>query len=1063
MSTPKLKVYRLNSGYSIQNDDDIQYLENDELLPVSIKNLNPWNTEVMVGVESKSDARIVQENSTNRYVDLNMSEDGGIVSTYKTESVYCDDWILGQENIYVYVKKQEKGAASSGSAEEIENITRDNLYEYDGWYRIPSKWFRYVVTKTKVFYDENGITTVKENAIGFTYVSQLFIELGNQLFSGIESDTWWNNIGYENFEKIEQVRIGYRTFSEMGEEGLQNFSNGIITTPPPDIRVPFDNIYNGNKNGRIKVEGDYDTTDTYTSDKSILEGNYLYKRSIYPLRFKIATENLSENELASLPETAYSKDGLIDENIDGYDPEISSKYQSEYVRDAILSKIGASCSCVFKGTINWIIDGDAKPVLMEKRKAFNPDGSFSTNSIFIPIDEGTQINNLRPVVKSDGITYKVNFISEFYIKNTGVYIFPKEVFLFFNENNDRKEFVFYDDRSGKMTNGVDFNYNYSQMERNTGLIVVNENCKNPNIKSFYRKNDLIAVKRNYGYDDTNRFILLNEVENESGWLDGVIEINEQLELAGSTNKISLFNEIGAGAGIYFKTKKIWDGMNTTDDYDISWNYDNDYQKYIVRIHPVSSEIALPDDVMIVYYEIHDMEFSKIQTLETIITEGENQETESPGDESSEWQESSSNESSYSEFEENSSDSSYFEDESSESEFPQEQSSMSSESPTVPIIQTRVISERNPWCFGYRVVCYQKVKSSNLFISSFPNWVKDHLNNNVDVFVGNTLYSGTDTSNFASDGIYPNYKKNGDGYAVNYSEGSIHFIEKVEQIDYNDIRNFASQINSNITIENNTTDNNLKIYYQKVRANYAYYNGLYNVLRGRMSCYSIQEGGFWYALIEDDYYKDSVGRRMVVRKDDYVRMIYESGTETLPKVKTSDPNRRETLSTFTEFNANPSNYIRVNTISDRATCINYIPSAISSKHGIIILNKSYTGVTSVETNAYNLDDNDIRIHIKIDRNNVFNIGLVSSLNLEQRNEFAQEVDWVPLPDTEDVYDYEGMSIDDIYENKIQRWVYSNDTWYYDVVFEIFSYRYNNTSGKRDSLSSVEFLIYKIDKE
>ena len=44
-TTPKLKVYRLDSNYSVSNDDDIQYFENDELLPVSVKNLNPWKTE----------------------------------------------------------------------------------------------------------------------------------------------------------------------------------------------------------------------------------------------------------------------------------------------------------------------------------------------------------------------------------------------------------------------------------------------------------------------------------------------------------------------------------------------------------------------------------------------------------------------------------------------------------------------------------------------------------------------------------------------------------------------------------------------------------------------------------------------------------------------------------------------------------------------------------------------------------------------------------------------------------------------------------------------------------
>ena len=39
MAIPKLKVYRLDQDYDQINDNDLQYLSDDELLPISENNL----------------------------------------------------------------------------------------------------------------------------------------------------------------------------------------------------------------------------------------------------------------------------------------------------------------------------------------------------------------------------------------------------------------------------------------------------------------------------------------------------------------------------------------------------------------------------------------------------------------------------------------------------------------------------------------------------------------------------------------------------------------------------------------------------------------------------------------------------------------------------------------------------------------------------------------------------------------------------------------------------------------------------------------------------------------
>jgi hypothetical protein len=45
MSIPKLKVYRLDENYSQLNDTDLCSVSKDELLPFSVKKLNPLTAE----------------------------------------------------------------------------------------------------------------------------------------------------------------------------------------------------------------------------------------------------------------------------------------------------------------------------------------------------------------------------------------------------------------------------------------------------------------------------------------------------------------------------------------------------------------------------------------------------------------------------------------------------------------------------------------------------------------------------------------------------------------------------------------------------------------------------------------------------------------------------------------------------------------------------------------------------------------------------------------------------------------------------------------------------------
>jgi hypothetical protein len=85
MSIPKLKVYRLDENYSQLNDTDICSVSKDELLPFSVKKLNPLTAEEMVGVKEHRESRLVVE-SDWLIRELGLEYKGGF---FKTESINC--------------------------------------------------------------------------------------------------------------------------------------------------------------------------------------------------------------------------------------------------------------------------------------------------------------------------------------------------------------------------------------------------------------------------------------------------------------------------------------------------------------------------------------------------------------------------------------------------------------------------------------------------------------------------------------------------------------------------------------------------------------------------------------------------------------------------------------------------------------------------------------------------------------------------------------------------------------------------------------------------------------
>jgi hypothetical protein len=154
MAIPKIKIYRLDNNYSQLEDNDIQSISNDELLPVVPKELNPLNAEEMVGVKERRDSRMVVE-SEWKLIKLPINE-----TFLQSEGVQCDNWVLGKGNFKVFVKKQLKDSSSESPASESssEQFSFENLMYIEdkdkginGWVEIDRKFWDYEINTYKKF------------------------------------------------------------------------------------------------------------------------------------------------------------------------------------------------------------------------------------------------------------------------------------------------------------------------------------------------------------------------------------------------------------------------------------------------------------------------------------------------------------------------------------------------------------------------------------------------------------------------------------------------------------------------------------------------------------------------------------------------------------------------------------------------------------------------------------------------------------------------------------------------------------------------------------------------
>lgn len=232
-----------------------------------------------------------------------------------------------------------------------------------------------------------------------------------------------------------------------------------------------------------------------------------------------------------------------------------------------------------------------------------------------------------------------------------------------------------------------------------------------------------------------------------------------------------------------------------------------------------------------------------------------------------------------------------------------------------------INNENPWAFGYRICCYEKTKIAKEFVSSFRNWVSDHLNNNPDIFYGWQEYQGSSENSTAISYLAP-----GDGYSIIHREGVVSFKNEITQTTIQDLKNWPP---SGSNIESSTTVEVAKKFLSKVYAKFAYYDGITDANNALFREFSAESGVFKYRIIDDPTYSNMEDKRWIIRNDDKMPTTFFHKNQYIPT-----PNYVETgeCELFTPYSMNEGEKLLMNLADYRRIAIKSMIASPDTTYG-----------------------------------------------------------------------------------------------------------------------------------
>ena len=545
------------------------------------------------------------------------------------------------------------------------------------------------------------VTAVPEEAAAKRRSELIQIEFGNIIYS--------DGVYVREGESIVGVKLEYSTFT-----------NDLFGSQAGNLALDRGFIYDGTRGGRLGVlsGNGYGYKPDANGFPLKAEGNIGYKMKVYPCRQKVA---------------------------------LMAGADSLWNADFAISALG---SISIENCQNWILTPTD-----ERRPRVFECVTFNGKTMFRELVLNTQYS-VTNIPGADGrIDLMIQLSSEYYNVTYGVYVFPKELFIRFNEESDLLEDVFVPDY-------LDYD--------SAGNAIGDEGVLTTSLTSYdtVRRNVFrMAIEETAGYESGRDFLLEGAAGSKTIDLSAIYE-----------------DGLGSTLRLYHQGKLFFSGGATMVDSPFRVSVSG----AVVTVIPKEGN-GLPSNFLVAYQENHQMGFGR---------DG---------------------------------------------------------------------AGNNYWACGYRICCYEKTRTANEFVSSFRNWVSDHLNNNPDIFLGWQLYEGSSQNSL---GI--SYLQS--GYSILHREGAVVFADAVTQADFQDIRNWPP---AGATVTAGTAANALKQYLRRVYAKFAYYDGISDVTNGLLREFEVGSGIYRYMLLDDPTYPDAENKRWLIRNDDKMPTTFFFNNTYLP--------------------------------------------------------------------------------------------------------------------------------------------------------------------------------------
>ena len=615
---------------------------------------------------------------------------------------------------------------------------------------VPEKFYRLNFSSSPIFDDESNPTWKRQ-------ASFVQIEFGKWIYSGTGEAL--DFIPLPNSKPVSRVKIEYSLFTDDLTSGISSGES---------LSLQKGHIYDGTLYGRkaISISGASSAIKDENGEFLKPEGNIGNKIKTYPCRQKVA----------------YS----------GNDPIGSSPSGRSWVKDLQIDESG---KITITDCGSWIIaqTDDRRPRLFQSITVSSGGASCTS---YVELEQGKQYTSTLLTDTNGNFNIVFQLSSEYYNFSYGVYLFPSEIFVRYNEEDDIIDDLFkpnYLDLtlSGDMTSGT-----WSKAEGTDTADLI----ANGSYSSIGKRAYVMALTEDLEHSSEDTTLIWNgskfTIELPQGAYDG------------SNNTLKAWED---GVLIYSEGNI----PSPTDTYTRKYSNPTISQSEF-SMTLVDSSAERPSSILISYLEKKTFSNQKILNESTGLYE-------------------------------------------------------------------------NPWAVGWRICAYEKTKTANLFVSSFRNWVGDHLNNSPDVFEGYAKYDG---SVINPAGI--NYISS--GFSVLYRNGSVSFSNPVTQIDLNDVKNWPP---SGLTIDyNNININELRLYTNPVNAKFAYYDALQDINNGIFRKISSGSNYFSYAIIDDPTYitenghnysgdSDAISKtslkdkRWIIRNDSRMPTLFYKNNEYLP--------------------------------------------------------------------------------------------------------------------------------------------------------------------------------------